>query len=112
MKLLILYPEPIKTALALTEKDLELQMKLYEIEFKKEGIDEKYREWISRSLSCFVRFKQGRMDGANWWSYNAKFFQPDFITPEFCKQQRDELKKQYPKKYGKLNDNGDAGKAE
>lgn len=112
MKLLILYPEPIKTARALTLKDLELQMKMYEIEHKREDIDDKYREWLSRSLSCFKRFTQERMDGAEWWSFNAKFFQPDFITEEFCKQQRDELIKKYPKKYANLNDNGDAGKAE
>lgn len=109
MDLLFPYEEPYRIAEELTESDLKAMIKsLEKIIQTSEGQD---KEFFDRCKIALELYRDKNFSQARWWSCHACFVKPGWLTPERCREDRESLYAQFPKKYAKFHDSGNAGAA-
>lgn len=110
MDLLFPYEEPYRIAEELTEADLKAMVKSLEKSIQSSAGQEK--EFLERCKISMTLYLNKNFSQSRWWSCHAGFVKPAWLTPARCHNDRERLYHQFPKKYAKFNDSGDAGAAE
>lgn len=109
MKFFIPFKEPIKIAECLSCADRsKLSSAMLEFSY---GCHGQYKEWLDRCHVCLDCFNSGDIEKAIWWSGHADLVRPDWIDDDYCKKERANMYKRFPKKYAQFHDSCDEGES-